>query len=109
MGAEKLLGGKPRLALPLYYVTFNNVPVANSRRGLFGKKKTPQINTKTQKTNKQTKQMTSQQQNTFKLTKMNLFKRIRVRLTVNGKRQIEVKNLSEKNEQIKTVQKIYYG
>ena len=40
---------------------------------------------------------------------MNLFKRIRVRLTVNGKRQIEVKNLSEKNKQIKTVQKIYYG
>ena len=49
------------------------------------------------------------QQNTFKLTKMNLFKRLRVTLTVNGKRQIEVKNLSEKNKQIKTVQKNYYG
>ena len=59
MGAEKLLGGKTRLALPLYYVTFNNVPVANSRRGLFGKKKTPQINTKTQKTNKQTNKQTN--------------------------------------------------
>ena len=37
------------------------------------------------------------QQNTFKLMKMNLsFKRLRVTLTVNGKSQIEVKNLSEK-------------
>ena len=36
------------------------------------------------------------QQNTFKLTKTNLFQRLRVTLAVNGKRQIEVKNLSEK-------------
>ena len=39
VGTEKLLGGEIRLALPLYYVTLNNVPVANSRRGLFEKKK----------------------------------------------------------------------
>ena len=58
MGTEKLLGGKIRLALPLHYVTLNNVPVANSRRGLFEKKKKDTADNKnTQKTNK--KQMTS--------------------------------------------------
>ena len=57
MGTEKLLGGKIRLALSLYYVTLNNVPVANSRRGLFEKKKDTADNKNTQKTNK--KQMTS--------------------------------------------------
>ena len=58
MGAETLLGGKIRLALPLYYVTLNNVPVANSRRGLFEKKKKDTADNKNKK--KQTKkQMTS--------------------------------------------------
>ena len=37
-GSGKLLGGKI-LTLPLYYATLNNVLVANSRRGLFGKKR----------------------------------------------------------------------
>ena len=57
MGTEKLLGEKIRLALPLYYVTLNNVPVANSRRGLFEKKKDTADNKNKKKQTK--KQMTS--------------------------------------------------
>ena len=56
MGAEKLLGGKIRLALPLYYLTLNHVPVASSRRSLFEKKKKDTADNKNtqKKTNKKT-------------------------------------------------------